>query len=193
MAAVERHRAAGRALRRRWSAWSHGRLAGRRARTAAMTAFAAGADPPPGRHHRDRGRRRRARGQRHRDRACRALRARPAAPAARPGRPRRAAVPCLLLYRGAARAGRTRRLAILRETEDGFAIAEEDLRLRGPGEVLGMRQSGLPGFRFADLAAPCDLLADRQELAERALAGDPARGRPRGRAATRPAPPVRAP
>jgi ATP-dependent DNA helicase RecG len=48
---------------------------------------------------------------------------------------------------------------MMRETEDGFRIAEEDLRLRGEGEVLGTRQSGMPGFRLARLDADADLLA----------------------------------
>ena len=46
--------------------------------------------------------------------------------------------------------GERRRLALLRETEDGFRIADEDFRLRGGGDLLGTRQSGLPGWRFAD-------------------------------------------
>ena len=85
---------------------------------------------------------------------------------------------CLLLYEPPLNAAARARLGILRQTEDGFAIAEEDLRLRGPGEVLGVRQSGLPAFRFADLAHHAPLLDDARELAERALAVDPQLARP---------------
>jgi ATP-dependent DNA helicase RecG len=56
---------------------------------------------------------------------------------------------CLLLYKAPLGVTAKARLAILRETEDGFRIAEEDLRLRGEGDVLGTRQSGLPGFQIA--------------------------------------------
>ena len=56
---------------------------------------------------------------------------------------------CLLLYKAPLGATAKARLAIMRETEDGFRIAEEDLRLRGEGDVLGTRQSGMPGFRIA--------------------------------------------
>jgi ATP-dependent DNA helicase RecG len=90
----------------------------------------------------------------------------------RVGRGSRASA-CLLLYEPPLGEAARARLAILRETEDGFRIAEEDLRLRGPGEVLGVRQSGLPAFRFADLARHAGLLPLARELAERALAADP--------------------
>src|ERR1043165_6228083 len=56
---------------------------------------------------------------------------------------------CLLLYRAPLGETAKARIEILRETEDGFRIAEEDLRLRGEGDVLGVRQSGMPGFRVA--------------------------------------------
>ncbi len=58
---------------------------------------------------------------------------------------------CLLLYRGPLGPTAKARLAILRETDDGFRIAEEDLKLRGEGDVLGTRQSGMPGFHIARL------------------------------------------
>ena len=58
---------------------------------------------------------------------------------------------CLLLYKAPLGETAKARLAIMRETEDGFRIAEEDLRLRGEGDVLGTRQSGMPGFRIARL------------------------------------------
>ena len=58
---------------------------------------------------------------------------------------------CLLLYAPPLSAGARARLRLLRTTDDGFRLAEEDLRLRGPGEVLGARQSGFPEFRFARL------------------------------------------
>jgi ATP-dependent DNA helicase RecG len=55
---------------------------------------------------------------------------------------------CVLVYKGPLGATAKARLAVMRETEDGFRIAEEDLKLRGGGELLGTRQSGMPGFRF---------------------------------------------
>lgn len=60
----------------------------------------------------------------------------------------------------------------MRETEDGFRIAEEDLRLRGAGEVLGTRQSGLPAFRLADLSVHGELLAAARDDAALILARD---------------------
>ena len=70
-----------------------------------------------------------------------------------------AASSCLLLYKGPLSETAQSRLNIMRQTNDGFLIAEEDLRLRGPGEVLGQRQSGLPEFSLADLAEHADLIA----------------------------------
>ena len=67
----------------------------------------------------------------------------------------------------------------MRETEDGFRIAEEDLRLRGEGDVLGTRQSGMPGFRLARIEVHGNLLARR---ARRRRADPLARSRPRRRA-----------
>ncbi len=65
------------------------------------------------------------------------------------------------------------RLAILTRTTDGFQIAEEDLRLRGPGEMLGTRQHGLPDFRVADLLKDGDLLRDARDDAARIIETDP--------------------
>jgi ATP-dependent DNA helicase RecG len=59
------------------------------------------------------------------------------------------------------------RLRVLEESSDGFRIAEADLRLRGPGELLGQQQSGLPRFRFGDLARDLDLIRQARELAAR--------------------------
>ena len=76
---------------------------------------------------------------------------------------------CLLLYEPPLSAVARARLGILRDTEDGFRIAEEDLRLRGPGEVLGQRQSGQPRFRFVDLDQHAALLPLAQSEADRLL------------------------
>ncbi len=80
---------------------------------------------------------------------------------------------CILLYKGPLGEAAKARLNILRETEDGFRIAEEDLRLRGEGEVLGSRQSGAPGFRIARLDVHAALLRAARDEAERALDEDP--------------------
>jgi ATP-dependent DNA helicase RecG len=80
---------------------------------------------------------------------------------------------CLLLYEGPLGAAGRARLEILRETEDGFRIAEEDLRLRGEGDVLGARQSGLPGFQLAEIEAHQDLLERARAKAREVLESDP--------------------
>ena len=80
---------------------------------------------------------------------------------------------CLLLYKGPLGEVAEARINILRESEDGFRIAEEDLRLRGEGEVLGTRQSGAPGFKLADLAVHGDLLPLARDAAQRLVDGDP--------------------
>ena len=73
---------------------------------------------------------------------------------------------CILLYKAPLNDAATSRLSILRETEDGFRIAEEDLRLRGEGDLLGVRQSGMPLFRFAKLDIHQDLLRLARSEAE---------------------------
>jgi len=80
---------------------------------------------------------------------------------------------CLLLYAPPLTEMARARLAILRETEDGFRIAEEDLRLRGAGELLGTRQSGLPDFRLADLSDHGDLLGAARDDSRLILERDP--------------------
>ncbi|NQW10933.1 MAG: ATP-dependent DNA helicase RecG [Alphaproteobacteria bacterium] len=89
---------------------------------------------------------------------------------------------CLLLYGNALSETGRARLAVMRETEDGFRIAEEDLRLRGAGEVLGTRQSGLPSFRLADPAAHAELFAMARDDARLLLDKDPELESPRGEA-----------
>ena len=79
---------------------------------------------------------------------------------------------CLLLYAEPLGETARARLKVMRETDDGFVIAEEDLRLRGAGEVLGTRQSGLPHFRMADLAAHADLIAAARDDAKLILEKD---------------------
>jgi len=79
---------------------------------------------------------------------------------------------CCLLFSDAAGEVSRARLAILCETSDGFRIAEEDLRLRGPGEMLGKRQHGLPTFRVADLVGDLDLLEQARNDAAVILRAD---------------------
>ena len=85
-----------------------------------------------------------------------------------------AASSCVLLYQPPLAAMARERLDTLRQTSDGFAIAEKDLQLRGPGELLGTRQTGLAAFRIADLARDADLLPQVHALADRLLRESPA-------------------
>ena len=94
-----------------------------------------------------------------------------------------AASTCLLMYRPPLSEGGRRRLEVLRETEDGFVIAETDLQMRGAGDVIGTAQSGLPRFRIADLERQAGLMAEAQSDARALLAGDPELSSERGRAA----------
>ncbi|MFN6951514.1 MAG: ATP-dependent DNA helicase RecG, partial [Albidovulum sp.] len=90
---------------------------------------------------------------------------------------------CLLMYHPPLSETAQRRLQILRETEDGFRIAEEDLAMRGAGDLIGTAQSGLPRFRIADLERQAALMAVAQQDARKLLADDPGLASPRGAAA----------
>ena len=89
---------------------------------------------------------------------------------------------CLLVYKGPLGETAKARLTIMRETEDGFRIAEEDLKLRGEGDVLGTRQSGMPGFRLARIEAHGKLIGAARDDASMVLARDPTLTSPRGEA-----------
>jgi ATP-dependent DNA helicase RecG len=80
---------------------------------------------------------------------------------------------CILVWHDPLGETAKARLKTMRETDDGFVIAEEDLRLRGAGEVLGTRQSGLQEFRIADPVAHADLLAVAHDDARLVLTRDP--------------------
>ncbi len=89
---------------------------------------------------------------------------------------------CLLIYKAPLGEMAKARLRILRESDDGFRIAEEDLRLRGEGDVLGTRQSGLPGFRLARIEVHGKLLSAARDDAALMLGRDPKLTSPRGEA-----------
>jgi ATP-dependent DNA helicase RecG len=89
---------------------------------------------------------------------------------------------CILVYHGHLGETAKARLKTLRESDDGFLIAEMDLKLRGPGEMLGKRQSGMEDFRLADPVAHGDLLAVAHDDAKLILARDGGLNSPRGEA-----------
>ncbi len=90
---------------------------------------------------------------------------------------------CLLMYQPPLSEGGRKRLEVLRETEDGFRIAETDLQMRGAGDVIGTAQSGLPRFRIADLERQAGLMAIAQSDARALLSSDPDLTSDRGKAA----------
>lgn len=90
---------------------------------------------------------------------------------------------CLLLYQAPLSETAARRLKVIRDTEDGFKISEEDLAMRGAGDLIGTAQSGLPRFRVADLESQTALMQIAQSDARALLAMDPDLSSPRGRAA----------
>ncbi|NHM19211.1 ATP-dependent DNA helicase RecG [Tritonibacter mobilis] len=90
---------------------------------------------------------------------------------------------CLLMYQPPLTERGRRRLEVLRESEDGFVIAETDLQMRGAGDVIGTAQSGLPRFRIADLERQADLMAIAQSDARALMTTDPDLTSDRGRAA----------
>jgi ATP-dependent DNA helicase RecG len=80
---------------------------------------------------------------------------------------------CLLLYKEPLNEMSTARLKVIRETNDGFRIAEEDLKLRGEGDVLGVRQSGLPGYRIARSDVHGQLITQARDEALRIMKDNP--------------------
>src|SRR5439155_9734184 len=89
---------------------------------------------------------------------------------------------CVLMVGPRATAEARRRLSLLARTSDGIALAEEDLKTRGPGELWGTRQTGLPGFRVADFARDEDLIAPARAAAEAVVKDDPELALPAHRA-----------
>ncbi|MIL09777.1 ATP-dependent DNA helicase RecG, partial [Salmonella enterica subsp. enterica] len=89
---------------------------------------------------------------------------------------------CVLLYKDPLGETAKKRLSVIRDTEDGFVIAEEDLKLRGQGDVLGTKQSGMPGFQLARIEVHADLLEVARRDARAILTEDPELKTPRGEA-----------
>ena len=89
---------------------------------------------------------------------------------------------CILIYREPNSEMSRARLTVIRETTDGFRIAEEDLKLRGEGDVLGIRQSGLPGYRIARSEVHGQLIAQARDEALRIMKENPKLTGPRGEA-----------
>ncbi|MDT8328302.1 MAG: ATP-dependent DNA helicase RecG [Roseovarius sp.] len=94
-----------------------------------------------------------------------------------------AASTCLLMYQAPLSEGGECRLSTMRDTDDGFRIAEVDLEMRGAGDLIGTAQSGLPRFRVADLEGQSALMAVAQSDARKLLHDDPELTSPRGTAA----------
>jgi ATP-dependent DNA helicase RecG len=80
---------------------------------------------------------------------------------------------CVLMYRSPLSGLAKQRLGVLRDTNDGFKVAQRDLELRGPGEVLGTRQTGLAQMRIADLMRDADLAPQVHAIARQLLADSP--------------------
>ena len=93
----------------------------------------------------------------------------------RPGR-------CILIARDGGTEASARRLGVMVETADGFRIAEEDLKIRGPGELMGRRQSGLPDLVLADLVRDMEALVKARQEAFALIARDPTLEKPKNRA-----------
>lgn len=92
---------------------------------------------------------------------------------------------CLLMYKGPLSVNGKARLEIMRQSEDGFLIAEKDWELRGSGDLLGSRQSGLPNYKLADLDRHKSLLETAVQDARLLAQIDPVLATPRGEAARR--------
>ncbi|MGR3712945.1 MAG: ATP-dependent DNA helicase RecG [Shimia sp.] len=90
---------------------------------------------------------------------------------------------CLLMYQAPLSESGQKRLKVLRDSEDGFVIAQTDLEMRGAGDVIGTAQSGLPRFRIADMEAQASLMAVAQSDARKLLHDDPTLTSERGQAA----------